>query len=73
MRQVCLALAIIWFLIQALPTQVGGDAGQATFELIQRMGLGLALIAAAFIRWPPVDGLFGLDSGAAHRDEPPTT
>jgi hypothetical protein len=38
------------------------------------MAIGLTLIAVAFIRWPPVEGLFGVGVDVQVKgDEPPPT
>jgi hypothetical protein len=53
-RQILLALAVIWFLIQALPSDAAIADGRASFELLQRLSIGLALLSAALMPWPPL-------------------
>lgn len=60
-RNVLLGLATVWFLIQALPLSFYGDPTLALLDLVQRLALGFALVAAALIDWRGMHGLFGIE------------
>lgn len=60
-RGLLLAIATVWFLIQALPLSFDGDATLALMGLVQRLALGFALVAAALIDWRGFHGLFGIE------------
>jgi hypothetical protein len=70
MRQVLLIAAVIWFVLHAIgpvPISEGDPVG----ELLKRLSFGLALVAAALIRWPKPDGIFGTESTPSADDPSP--
>lgn len=60
-RNVLLGLAALWFFIQVLPLSISGDPTVGLIELVQRLALGLGLLAAALIDWPRPLGIFGIE------------
>jgi hypothetical protein len=60
-RSGLLALAAVWFLLQALLPVTFIDPGAAVIELVQRLALGFALVALALVDWQTFRGLFGIE------------